>query len=67
MLFVSLFLFRVIKRERLVEHLRKSISKIIAAWFGEKADVNDPKNMVFSFSRFESKRLKVSGTFVLVY
>ena len=45
------------KREKLAECLRKSISKIIADWFADKSNQNDQKNIIFSFSRFDSKQL----------
>jgi hypothetical protein len=50
---------KFIKREKLVDFIKNHISKIIAEWFTEKANQNDPKNMLFSFSRFEAKHLKV--------
>ena len=56
---------KFIKREKLVEFIKNHISKIIGEWFAEKANQNDPKNMLFSFSRFEAKHLKVRKTIFL--
>lgn len=46
----------VFKRDKLVDFLRKSISKIIAEWFNEKS-IDTSKSQLFSFSRYDNSSL----------